>query len=90
MTQLSAIDQVTQTFKAAMFIILRFKGGALDNDLVKEYDGFPVDAQGKPTFLPSATWWPPAMPSFPRWAGFRLTGLASPSKTTIRASITMP
>ena len=84
MTQLSAIDQVTQTFKAALFIILRFKDGALDDDLVKEFDGFPVDAQarptrsptesrsaaralferasmraaqGKPTFLPSATWY---------------------------------
>ena len=39
-----------------MFIILRFKDGALDDDLVKEFDGFPVDNEGKPTFLPSATW----------------------------------
>jgi len=56
MTQLSAIDQVTQTFKAALFIILRFKDGALDGDLVKDYDGFPMDSEGRPTFLPSARW----------------------------------
>ena len=56
MTQLSAIDQVTQTFKAALFIILRFKDGALDSDLVKEYDGFPVNSDGTPSFLPSARW----------------------------------
>ena len=55
-TQLSAIDQVTQSFHASLFIILRFRGGALDSDLIKDYDGFPLDAEGRPTFRPSARW----------------------------------
>ena len=38
----SPTDQVTQTFRAKLFIILRFKDGCLDSDLAKEFDGFPV------------------------------------------------
>ena len=55
-TQLSSIDQLSQTFHARVFIILRIAGGALDEHLIKDFDGFPVDAHGKPTFRPSARW----------------------------------
>jgi hypothetical protein len=57
MTQLSAINQITQTFRARVFIILKITGGARDEHLLKEFDGFPLDAKGKPTFRPSARWY---------------------------------
>ena len=56
-THLSSIDQVSQTFRARLFLILRVAGGADDEHLVKEYDGFPLDTNGVPTFRPSARWY---------------------------------
>ena len=56
-THLSSIDQVSQTFRARLFLILRVADGAKDEHLVKEYDGFPLDEQGVPTFRPSARWY---------------------------------
>ena len=50
-------EQVSQTFRARLFLILRVAGGAEDEHLVKEYDGFPLDAHGVPTFRPSARWY---------------------------------
>jgi len=57
MKQLSGIDQVSQTFHAVMLIVLKMPGGALDEHLVKDFDGFPYDDNGKPTFRPSAQWY---------------------------------
>ena len=56
MTQLSSINQVSQTFHARLLLILKMPDGAKDADLVKAFDGFPLDANGKPTFRPSARW----------------------------------
>ena len=56
MTQLSSINQVSQTFHARLLLILKMPDGAKDADLVKAFDGFPLDASGKPTFRPSARW----------------------------------
>ena len=56
-TNISEIDQIHQTFFARVFVILRIKNGALDGDLVKDYDGFPFDDDGQPTFRPSANWY---------------------------------
>ena len=84
-------EQVSQTFRARLFLILRVAGGADDEHLVKEpypnpcpnfnpnpnpnpspspgpspnpnpnpnqeYDGFPLDTNGVPTFRPSARWY---------------------------------
>ena len=50
-------EQVSQTFRARLFLILRVAGGAEDEHLVKEYDGFPLDTNGVPTFRPSARWY---------------------------------
>lgn len=57
MTQLSSIDQLSQTFRARLFLILRIPGGAKDENLVKEFEGFPIDEDGRPTFRPSARWY---------------------------------
>jgi len=56
-TQLSAIDQLSQTFRARLFLILRLPGGAKDDDLSRESEDFPVDSHGRPTFRPSARWY---------------------------------
>jgi len=56
-TQLSSIDQVSQTFRARLFLILRISNGALDSDLMKDFEGFPFDEDGQPTFRPSAQWY---------------------------------
>eukprot|EP00316_Scyphosphaera_apsteinii_P015692 CAMPEP_0119344888 /NCGR_PEP_ID=MMETSP1333-20130426/107201_1 /TAXON_ID=418940 /ORGANISM="Scyphosphaera apsteinii, Strain RCC1455" /LENGTH=400 /DNA_ID=CAMNT_0007357337 /DNA_START=684 /DNA_END=1886 /DNA_ORIENTATION=- len=37
--------------------MFRFRGGRLDEHLVKDYDGFPMDSAGNPTFRPSAHWY---------------------------------
>ena len=47
MTQLSAINQVSQTFHARLLLVMRMPDGASDKDLVKEYDGFPLDSNGR-------------------------------------------
>ena len=57
MTQLSAIDQISQTFRATLFIIIKISKGAFDGDLIKDYEGFPLDDNGRPTFRPSAKWY---------------------------------
>ena len=57
MKQLSGIDQVSQTFHAVMLIVLKMPQGALDEHLVSDFDGFPYDDSGKPTFRPSAKWY---------------------------------
>ena len=49
MTQLSAINQVSQTFHARLLLVMRMPDGAKDKDLVKEYDGFPLDSNGRKT-----------------------------------------
>mmetsp|Transcript_670 Transcript_670/g.1379 ORF Transcript_670/g.1379 Transcript_670/m.1379 type:complete len:457 (+) Transcript_670:119-1489(+) len=56
-THLADIDQISQTFYARVFIILRIKNGALDNDLTQEFEGFPFDEHDRPTFRPSAKWY---------------------------------
>ena len=56
-TQLSAIDQLSQTFRARIFLIFLIKDGALDEHLIREFDGFPIDDHGRPTFRPSAKWY---------------------------------
>uniref|UniRef100_A0A7S4I2D5 Neurotransmitter-gated ion-channel transmembrane domain-containing protein n=1 Tax=Odontella aurita TaxID=265563 RepID=A0A7S4I2D5_9STRA len=56
-TQLSAIDQVSQTFRARLLLILRITDGALDSNLTKDFEGFPFDEDGRPTFRPSAQWY---------------------------------
>ena len=56
-TQLSQIDQISQTFRARLFLILRICGGALDDHLLSEFEGFPTDEFGRPTFRPSAKWY---------------------------------
>ena len=56
MTQLSAINQVSQTFHARLLLVMRMPGGAKDADLAKQFDGFPLDENGRPTFRPSAGW----------------------------------
>lgn len=55
--QLSAIDQLSQTFRVRLFLIIKIKGGALDEHLSRDFEGFPVDDDGKPTFRPSAKWY---------------------------------
>lgn len=40
-----------------MLIVLKIKGGALDPDLSKESDAYPLDENGVPTLRPSATWY---------------------------------
>ena len=57
MTQLSAIDQISQTFRATIFIIMKISKGALDSSLTKDFEGFPLDDDGRPTFRPSAKWY---------------------------------
>lgn len=56
-TNISEINQIDQTFYARVFIILRIKDGMLDDDLVKDFEGFPFDEDGRPTFRPSAKWY---------------------------------
>ena len=56
-TNISEINQIDQTFYARVFIILRIENGMLDDDLVKDYEGFPFDEDGRPTFRPSAKWY---------------------------------
>lgn len=56
-THIAEIDQVSQTFFARVLLVLQIKGGALDPDLSKESDAFPLDEYGQPTFRPSAKWY---------------------------------
>ena len=56
-SQVSAIDQISQTFRARVLIILKFVKGALDKDLIRDDATFPVDEWGRPTFRPSALWY---------------------------------
>ena len=54
--QLTQIDLVAETFKAQIFVQLRFKGGNLNPDLASRSREFPFGPDGKPTFRPSALW----------------------------------
>ena len=56
LTQLSAINQRTQSFRASCFVQFAFPGGNLDPALRAESDAFPLDAYRRPTFRPSANW----------------------------------
>jgi len=56
-THLAEIDQISQTFYARVFLVLRIKDGASDPYLSSLYTGFPVDNDGRFTFRPSARWY---------------------------------
>ena len=56
-THLAEIDQISQTFYARLLLILQIKGGANDPNLTSEYEGFPFDGEGRPTFRPSGLWY---------------------------------
>ena len=51
-TQLSAIDQLSQTFHARLFLILRVPGGALDEHLVSAPRGSSPGRAAHPVSLP--------------------------------------
>ena len=53
---ISAIDEIGQTFTARLYVQCAFRGGARDKFLSAESRGFPVDELGTPTFRPSAAW----------------------------------
>ena len=53
---ISAIDEINQTFAARLYVQCAFRGGARDEFLSSESRGFPVDEHGTPTFRPSAAW----------------------------------
>ena len=53
---ISAIDEISQTFAARLYVQCAFRGGARDEHLSSDSRGFPVDALGTPTFRPSAAW----------------------------------
>jgi len=55
--QVSAIDDVSQRFSAQILAQFRIDGGALDAALTAGGKGFPMGADGKPTFLPPAGWY---------------------------------
>ena len=57
LSQLSHIEQQSQTFRARVYVSFCIEGGALDEDLSKQFDGFPVDEDGRPTNRPSAVWY---------------------------------
>lgn len=54
--QITDISIIEQSFSATFYIELRFNGGALDEDLSKDGDAFPI-VDGRPTFLPPAGWY---------------------------------
>jgi len=56
-THIAEIDQIAQCFYARVYLILRITGGADDPDLTSEFEGFPFDKEGRPTFRPSAIWY---------------------------------
>lgn len=56
-THIAEIDQINQSFYARVFLVLRIAGGASDPDLNADFDGFPLDPDGRPTFRPSAKWY---------------------------------
>ncbi|KAL7531377.1 hypothetical protein ACHAWF_003744 [Thalassiosira exigua] len=56
-THISDIDQVSQTFHARLFLILRIKNGERDSNLTKDSEDFPFDEDGRLTFRPSAKWY---------------------------------
>lgn len=56
-TQITNISILESRFTAQFYIELRIDGGALDPDLSAPGDAFPLDANGKPTFLPPAGWY---------------------------------
>ena len=53
-SHISEIDQLSQTFRARVFLVLRIADGALDNDLMRQERDFPLDSWGRPTFRCSA------------------------------------
>jgi len=62
--RLIEVDNVKQTFTAQFLCQLRFVGGAMDEHLKADEERddkgrvkFPLDDQGKPTYLPSAWWY---------------------------------
>ena len=55
-TQITEINVLKQSFNAQFYMELKISDGALDPDLAKDDNSFPLDADGKPTFLPSASW----------------------------------
>ena len=57
MLKLGGIDLLQNTFKAEVWTVMILKGGALDEDLSKPGVVFPTDANGDPTFRPSAMWY---------------------------------
>lgn len=56
-THIAEINQANQSFYGQVFLILRSRAGADDPDLTSEFEGFPFDEDGEPTFRPSAKWY---------------------------------
>jgi len=54
--KLHDINLLANTFKAQVWLTFVLKGGALDDDLAQPGVVFPKDANGAPTFRPSAGW----------------------------------
>lgn len=55
--RLVEINIMEQKFHAEFVIQLSFDGGALDENLIREGNDFPLDGWGRPTFRPSAGWY---------------------------------
>lgn len=55
--RLSDIDILNQRFRAEFVVQFAFVGGANDATLSDPSDKFPLDAYGRPTFRPSASWY---------------------------------
>jgi len=54
--QLTSFDVSQQSFEGEIFVSFLFRGGAHDEFLSAGGTEFPLDDNGKPTFLPSAKW----------------------------------
>lgn len=57
-SQIAKIDDVEQRFNAQIFVEFQFAGGKQDPDLWNDSgEDFPIGADGRPTFKPTAKWY---------------------------------
>jgi hypothetical protein len=54
--RLADVSVIDQTFYVQLFTVFSFPGGAHDAELAADSAEFPMGADGKPTFRPSAKW----------------------------------